>query len=589
MIAKIPRIIMGLSLILLLWPAHLAAQNTEDPVRIDLSAEVPRIIESPNQDLYLRIYNNMQYQAPKVAARRVANFLGVASEDIVALSEEEIPEAFEEYCGQFTIFKDVERCREDILDAFLFELELFRLEAELEEETYASEVWSNGSLHDSSFDLLVDLNVIDVLLFGKAANPIVERFPHAASREQDEAGERGESGSGGESATGVTPTQPPELPPNILSDVRLSDVSIDEFFGEQELLPFDIDSDSTDICIESDTLQLFIVQEQPALAVRRSEGREVVLGEAEDRPVQAFASSVPTGGAGYPSTSFDENDSDEGCEGDEIFGLFCLDFDTKWCADLQTGDTDDMLYLLFNICLEVNFKTGSDMVGTAGGERHSKTDHCVDCHLTYINKTLRDLMNHALTPRRNTKSANFEIASAFDFLTDVGFNVVVSWEPVLVDKGDPFDEPGSKEQLEEVGSESEEAKSNVAIRREENLRKIYETGDRYGDFNEIIPNSKAYQRRLQRLRETMSHDQALRLVREQIEAIEQQRRDVFKQLEITENIHHNSKYWEAVSLEFASFYAAMKNMGHMYNYLGTVVAPKLEGKLECRVKQETNE
>jgi hypothetical protein len=58
-------------------------------------------------------------------------------------------------------------CLGILKDNYLYEKKLITLETKLKSEASASEIWSDGDLSNSFFDIIVDLNIIEVILFSE--------------------------------------------------------------------------------------------------------------------------------------------------------------------------------------------------------------------------------------------------------------------------------------------------------------------------------------------------------------------------------------------------------------------------------------
>ncbi len=79
------------------------------------------------------------------------------------------------YCGEEgLIFNSV--CRENLKKTVVLEMDLAEMETQMDLELSADEIWANGTLQDSPFDLVVDLNIIDVILFGTSAEIPLARW-----------------------------------------------------------------------------------------------------------------------------------------------------------------------------------------------------------------------------------------------------------------------------------------------------------------------------------------------------------------------------------------------------------------------------
>lgn len=554
--------IIGLALFAVSTVAQAQTTLFEQPLVQDL--------QSPNKNLYLRVYNDIKNTTPQIAVQRVAGFADVSVEDITALRDGEISLGTKGLCGDF--FDGVMTCEREILDALEFETSLMELEVDMKEQLQASEIWANGSLADSGFDLIVDLNIIDVILFGKRANIFLQRF-------EDEEKDQFINPQRGLQELANIPRQP--------GDIDNNDGDIFDPNNPLNFPPFD-ESGSLNQCIDPSILDLRV----SPLARSQTDGiSETTIS------LFPFARSVPPGSAGFPQIPVN---NDRECSGEKMFGFFCMETQFNFCApDLQVGSTEDALYAEFGICLDIQFVAGGDKSAphkarsTERGQDsksfigYSERDNCTNCHLEFINQELEELVAVPLTPRRNTKAANFEISSAFDFLAIPKFNVTVSTVPVLREVRDTFIEPSSGAN---DADEDQEGKPNsmsvnaIANRFDE---RIQASQDLVGE--EYVENKDQEQREIRYIAPGAPIDQSSQRLSAQSEAFIQARERALQEMLLTSKLEDNTKYWEAVNPEFRNFHTSMRGIQRMYHVLGTEVSQTITGNsVECKVKQDTN-
>jgi cysteine-rich repeat protein len=117
-----------------------------------------------------------------------------------------LPESLKNFCssGQFDsaqeIYNQVKRAYEN-------ERVLVNTKESLKSEFKGREMWANGSLSDAPFDLVVDLNLIEIVLFGSQAKWMddVYQFPKAGSDSGAETAPTGTSTGNGSTTTTSAP------------------------------------------------------------------------------------------------------------------------------------------------------------------------------------------------------------------------------------------------------------------------------------------------------------------------------------------------------------------------------------------------
>ena len=145
-------------------------------------------------------------------------------------------EAIEAWCNNDnSIFSSADSCEQELKDLLSFDIDLEKLQTEIEVTTKADEIWSNGTLTDSVFDLVVDLNMIDILLFGLEAEIPKSRWSKQAGNAQLGGGEAigdappaffdtsNSDGSSQADASSVIPAEAGIQSPNIEEEAGLSE------------------------------------------------------------------------------------------------------------------------------------------------------------------------------------------------------------------------------------------------------------------------------------------------------------------------------------------------------------------------------
>lgn len=642
-----------------------------------LPEDIVRNFNHPNQDLYLRIYDNITFKAPTLARKRVAHFIDFSEQDMNELTEGGYPEAVLEYCGD--VQKDLVACRDEILEAYTLELEFFYLEQELEEESYATEIWSNGNLDDGNFDLLVDLNIIDLIVFGKRANVISSRFPEVSDNDNgaqngageslaasnnalsdlnnegaaspnDSADSNGTSGPSGSSLnnsggsevangnsliitvdeSGGQSVSSLSTPTTVFSPQTLYQSPLEEYFATEHLIPFDESAETLNLCLDPAVLDLQLL---------RLRGLDDNNDDGYSAPYQPYAEQVPRGGLGYPqlpTTAADrarfgssnaqsgsgqgggaDNSSAASCNGEMAFGLFCMEKKADCPVEMVSGEEDDPLRIKFGICYDIRFVNnagdagknkdpkqpgaGNDgqnvsssqvaQTGTVADKRfmgenstveYQESDNCINCHVVAINKIIRELLGIPLTPHRNTKTINYELGSAFDFLGSVGPMIEISYKPV------PLVRNKDKDKWRDPAEEDKDGLSALFEHRTL-TEKVDEAEQRVmlEEHNDYITGDRTYQSRLQRY-SNATLDELQNQIREEQIAQVATRNAVLQELFFANRIIDNSNYWEAVGREFGYLYSNMRSVQRLFHYLGDTVSTVIreETAIECRVKQD---
>lgn len=159
------------------------------------------------QDLYENTYNRVKSEASDKAVERVLADRKVSKEELFAV----VPGA---NIGKLLTQPDsagqlspdvVEKRRQDVQNFLADEKELADLEVRTTMEVQPTELFSNGDESDSGFDLIADLTLIELILFGKVEAPMSGAGPGApaGSNVIDVGGGAAPAGAGGPNNAGV--------------------------------------------------------------------------------------------------------------------------------------------------------------------------------------------------------------------------------------------------------------------------------------------------------------------------------------------------------------------------------------------------
>ncbi len=147
----------------------------------------------PEEDLYMTIYKksdeieekalkNMEMLlniSPVVAPSALAGETRSTVKEMVTtpiseiiqriLKNNETVQDLNIICKSSSILVDYYQCKEKIQKTYAQEIKILQQEYRLHWESLSESVWANGTLEDGSFDVLVDLNIIDTIFFGRNA------------------------------------------------------------------------------------------------------------------------------------------------------------------------------------------------------------------------------------------------------------------------------------------------------------------------------------------------------------------------------------------------------------------------------------
>ncbi len=148
------------------------------------------------QDLYMVIYEKTQDQPEKQADKNIAGKYGMSEADLVRILNGDYTNLVEKKKGMTQ--EEAMKKIAEIQQVFAEEKDLLQLQANIKAAVEPSEIFANGNINDSGFDLINDLQIIENLLFLKS-DPIDVGGDFSAPG----AGGGGEAGAG--AGAGATP------------------------------------------------------------------------------------------------------------------------------------------------------------------------------------------------------------------------------------------------------------------------------------------------------------------------------------------------------------------------------------------------
>ncbi len=269
---------------------------------------------------------------------------------------------------------EIQQCLNELHDLYDFERSVAKIENLEKEIAYATEIWSNGTRADSEFDLVVDLNIIDTIYFGKEARiPNARTYDPFANEGNDMSINPGDNAGINENNTiddGY------DAPPNITDNN-----------GNQNQTIIVCDEDGN--CTEIEELPICA---DPNLIILDDDSNNLANNPNQDNNLgtnQWYRKQDWTGwdynyqGGQYPSTYTIDNVGADACGGEEVgmFGnMFCVE---EFCNGF--------------ICIDVEFIKGSP-------NRNVTKTNCVQCLVNYTSEELEEAYRkkESLNPSKNT-------------------------------------------------------------------------------------------------------------------------------------------------------------------------------------------
>lgn len=145
----------------------LAQKTIGDLSKISLK-ETFGISKKPGEDLYMRIYSTLGQSPIQEAKRIAAQRYHIPEQNVEQILDGDLTPLYLRSSDGVT-FTQAFRTRNQFMKFFQSEVKHQKLVQKVQAEVYATEIFANGKLEDSGFDLIYDLDLIEQILFGMKA------------------------------------------------------------------------------------------------------------------------------------------------------------------------------------------------------------------------------------------------------------------------------------------------------------------------------------------------------------------------------------------------------------------------------------
>jgi hypothetical protein len=352
------------------------------------------------KDLYKSIYKMLKVQPQSSAILKTAEHYEYNANDMQAILKGDIgvlqdtQPAIGNYEALLALFDEMKATHENFLEDEQFQTHMFL-------DTYPQEIFVNGRTDDSGFDVVYDLEIIELILFGDestseggASGGGLPSFPGGIPSEDSASlplsGPSPDGGDGGDSASTSTSEDSSSISEEETAIENISDESL------------------TETAETSDPNDDFLLEDNGSLnplACEADSGLQAAFNDAipeetqsndgdDDTNVDADAGGYEDGNAsgdGDGETSLPEryDPAHPPYVMERPDGTLYIDSPLKPATPADWSGPPNLCGDIF--CLEIKFTNRPDV-------KYSETANCVQCHVQYIVKTLRDTTAQSLTP-----------------------------------------------------------------------------------------------------------------------------------------------------------------------------------------------
>jgi hypothetical protein len=409
--------------------------GSDDPTRV-------------GQNLYAKIYDKTIHEPEIKAVENITGRYAVSEAEMTRL----LSGNFQPLLARKPTLTQREAAEklDEIHQQFQEEKEILQLQADLNAEVQPNEMFFNGNIDDSGFDIINDLSLIEKILFLKS-DPIT-----IGADFNDEFGSNAGSGTGGSGSTSTgtqsgpasqssqsTPGQDQsQTGSTTASGSGTSSPGSQQGSTGQSETGSQPNSLNPNSCFGADTLDQ---------ALANFDQNKADNPAYKDQSEKSSAGTLQNSGGGTADSDGTTGASNEGNgtetgQKEDVSGSNLLPNIIEkpivptpaeafqWIKNLPCNDV---------FCLSTSFSRGTT-------KTYQNSDNCIACHIEKINEKVKETINHNLLPGKLTGNV-LEPAickkAAVNNLNSVGLNFYVQTQPVMT--------PANNDLIYGVGIENE--------------------------------------------------------------------------------------------------------------------------------------
>ena len=386
------------------------------------------------KDIYEKIYSSINVLPERSAFKNTAGRYGTTEANMFLLINNNFSPILER-SPNLTQEQALKKMLE-IQNQFQEERELLSLQADIKATVEPNEIFMNGDVADSGFDLVNDLINIENLLF-KKIDPI--DIGGEYDEEGKETAAKTSTGASPGSEKDATPfkglvsekSKPGSLGASVLPLKKADGEGVSAQPRKTDSLASAPQSNADGVCLVENNLTRALtsfkqsqekdLRYKETLTEKTSEAKEIV-GMKKDAGKTSSGSSKAVPDLG--PQEFEYRELPKTSPENKVKPAEAGKWLKEWLKDLPCGDI---------FCLKINYVTKPV---TAKYRDH---DNCIACHIEKINERLKETINHSLVPAKatgNLLEPGVCKAATADLFGSVGLRLHAIAKPVLTPTND---------------------------------------------------------------------------------------------------------------------------------------------------------
>ncbi len=373
------------------------------------------------QNLYLMIYEKTQSATVGDAVQATAEQYGMPPARMLLILGGDITPILER-APQMRVEEAIDIYNE-IVETYAEKQEILKLGASINAKVEPSEMFANGDVGDSGFDLINDLDNIEIILFQKAEDTTI-------------GGPLSSSAGGGEDEETGTTEQPLETPGEIPIDLGASPGATDSEKAKSEGATGNEDSavENPFEDIVEDKSSIFgggVNPNQCFASTALDDALNDFAKEASENP-KLQSTYTKSGDAADTSDASTRSGTSTGTgTGSDLDIPVPTPDSPSGLPPVLPAPADD--YTTPSLCEDI-VCLSFDFVLKPATPAFDKTDNCIQCHVQYINASLQKTISHSLIPSKatgNLGESGMCKNAAGTALGSIGMNLSLNVVPII--------------------------------------------------------------------------------------------------------------------------------------------------------------
>lgn len=347
--------------------------------------------ETP-ENLYLKMYDQSKNEAGRAAMTETAESIGYSEDELKKILRFDQKTIATYAASEHLTYAQAIATFQEVQNQYNEELDMQQLASDLRADIYPIEIFANGTIDDSGFDLINDLANMEVVIFKNSTITAPGAFAGdtaaGASPTEDDGGDSGDDDSADDGSSdddsgssGSDSDADDESADGSVTGGDSGDGTDDPSTEDEDA---DADVESPLACLVDDTLSDAIAD---AIAAEEE-------AAADDETAGSDGGEDDSDGSATDSLPDDDVDKTDITEKQAAFDSITAEEAASWTQENLCASADGEIFSV-SFCIEVSFTYNPKT-------SYETTDNCIACHIEQMRDRMTTVLEKNLTPNKVT-------------------------------------------------------------------------------------------------------------------------------------------------------------------------------------------